>query len=599
MLDWEEFRLLQWGQRVGLSDGNVQNRRLNWDMIKEVLRQLNDLLTNTKTLKERYRLERVKTEKDSPQPLSTASTLVSESSTDANSNLNRSLWSCAPKTIVQSRADIIRKTTSPLKKLRWASLDQDRIRELVSQITYFNNCLQGLLESAEQDFVRVGLAALLRDLVSRSTDRVDLDLLRVLLDKEAISGADAVDAAAILKQARLLTGVDKRKGEKNLTSTVQNLSASSSNIGAPPPRERPKLSKLSPAALIRKSPKAEEKGREVATYNLVTTKKIVRACVLMEWKRVDKSNDQRLQKRIQELCFLMTNLSDTTFHCPKFIGYLKRELSGDYNAYAYVWELVNLSTDTNPEIEPQIRPLSTLFDHPRRVSLSERYRIAHDLAETVLQLHTAGWLHKAICSDNILFVERGSSTWENGTVHGPYITGYEYSRNTFEDTEKFPADPTLELYQHPLSQGSGQVSDVSFRKSFDLYALGCVLVELALWQNLEKVLYALGSTKAKNDSTPSEAAANTVDQETHERRLVVLRGKDCLLDRDKNAWLMREVAFHAGEKYRRVVDLSFFSAAQAPSSTDDGTRDEDDDLAELTVHTQLQIVEVLGSLKVL
>lgn len=599
MLDWEEFRLLQWGQRVGLSDGNVQNRRLNWDMIKEVLRQLNELLTNTKTLKERYHLERVRTEKDSPQPLSTASTLVSESSTDANSNLNRSLWSCAPKTIVQSRADIIRKTTSPLKKLRWASLDQDRIRELVSQITYFNNCLQGLLESAEQDFVRVGLAALLRDLVSRSTDRVDLDLLRVLLDKEAISGADAVDAAAILKQARLLTGVDTRKGEKNLTSTVQNLSASSSNIGAPPPRERPKLSKLSPAALIRKSPKAEEKGREVATYNLVTAKKIVRACVLMEWKRVDKNNDQRLQKRIQELCFLMTNLSDTTFHCPKFIGYLKRELSGDYNAYAYVWELVNLSTDTNPEIEPQIRPLSTLFDHPRRVSLSERYRIAHDLAETVLQLHTAGWLHKAICSDNILFVERGSSTWENGTVHGPYITGYEYSRNTFEDTEKFPADPTLELYQHPLSQGSGQVSDVSFRKSFDLYALGCVLVELALWQNLEKVLYALGSTKAKNDSTPSEAAANTVDQETHERRLVVLRGKDCLLDRDKNTWLMREVAFHAGEKYRRVVDLSFFSAAQAPSSTDDGTRDEDDDLAELTVHTQLQIVEVLGSLKVL
>jgi hypothetical protein len=599
MLDWEEFRLLQWGQRVGLSDGNVQNRRLNWDMIKEVLRQLNELLTNTKTLKERYHLERVKTEKDSPQSLSTASTFVSESSTDANSNLNRSLWSCAPKTVVQSRADIIRKTTSPLKKLRWASLDQDRIRELVSQITYFNNCLQGLLESAEQDFVRVGLAALLRDLVSRSTDRVDIDLLRVLLDKEAISGADAVDAAAILKQARLLTGVDKRKGEEDLTSTVQNISTSSPNIGAPPPRERPKLSKLSPAALIRKSPKAEEKGREVATYNLITAKKIVHACVLMEWKRVDKNNDQRLQKRIQELCFLMTNLSDTTFHCPKFIGYLKRELSGDYNAYAYVWELVNLSTDTYPEIEPQIRPLSTLFDHPRRVSLSERYRIAHDLAETVLQLHTAGWLHKAICSDNILFVERGSLTWENGTVHGPYITGYEYSRNTFEDTEKFPADPTLELYQHPLSQGSGQVSDVSFRKSFDLYALGCVLVELALWQNLEKVLYALGSTKARNDSAPSEAAANTVDQEAHERRLVVLRGKDCLLDRDKNTWLMREVAFHAGEKYRRVVDLSFFSAAQAPSSTDDGMRDEDDDLAELTVHTQLQIVEVLGSLKVL
>lgn len=42
MLNWEQYRLVQWGQRVGLGgDGNMSpNRRLNWDLITEVLKQL-------------------------------------------------------------------------------------------------------------------------------------------------------------------------------------------------------------------------------------------------------------------------------------------------------------------------------------------------------------------------------------------------------------------------------------------------------------------------------------------------------------------------------------------------------------------------------
>ena len=41
------------------------------------------------------------------------------------------------------------------------------------------------------------------------------------------------------------------------------------------------------------------------------------------------------------------------------------------------------------------------------------------------------------------------------------------------------------MYRHPLTVGRGRVS---FTKSFDLYSLGCVLLELGFWAPLQTVL---------------------------------------------------------------------------------------------------------------
>jgi hypothetical protein len=44
------------------------------------------------------------------------------------------------------------------------------------------------------------------------------------------------------------------------------------------------------------------------------------------------------------------------------------------------------------------------------------------------------------------------------------------------------------MYRHPSTQGQGFGPRESFRKSFDIYSLGVVLVELAHWATIDKVL---------------------------------------------------------------------------------------------------------------
>jgi len=54
------------------------------------------------------------------------------------------------------------------------------------------------------------------------------------------------------------------------------------------------------------------------------------------------------------------------------------------------------------------------------------------------------------------------------------------------------------MYRHPLTQGIGFGPRESFRKSFDIYSLGVVLVELAYWRPIDRILgIEKGKAKAK------------------------------------------------------------------------------------------------------
>jgi len=51
-LEWEQYRLYQWAEQVGLEAR--PNARLNWTLASNILKQLECLLTSSKELKERY-----------------------------------------------------------------------------------------------------------------------------------------------------------------------------------------------------------------------------------------------------------------------------------------------------------------------------------------------------------------------------------------------------------------------------------------------------------------------------------------------------------------------------------------------------------------
>ena len=567
MLDWEQCRLLQWGQRVGL-DQTRQNRTLNWGLITDFLRQLEGLLSDAKVLRERYSLTFI--EPEAPESLSRASTAVN--SMTERKGIGK-LWSYVKPELRNTRARIISENTGPVRKLQWAALDQDKIRRLIGDISYFNNCLHDLLESAEQDFVRDTLSALLRDLVSRTTVSSDLDIIKALLDTSYIAESSSIEAAASLKQIRMLLGVDKRSDEKIPLRTRSDTNDTIGGSGSSAAPVKQTLNKLSYQALAR-SHSGTALSRELAIYK--SSRKNINARVLLEWKAVEKTVEERLKRRIEGLTLMMSNTADPSFHSLRCLGYLRHETEGNSNMYAYVYEVVNLDEEEAPRSPPAVRSLLSLFDEKRIPSLTYRVRLALALAQTVLQLHTSGWLHKGLRSENILFIE-GDSTWANGAELPPYVGGYDYARadNPLEMTEDAPSSPEMDLYRHPQAQG---VARPSFKKLYDLYSLGCVLLEIACWSSLENLLFHAENATEPSLQPRSTASAN---EQAHLKWVAILRGKERLLDKEKCKGILEQVAFHAGDKYRTVVEHCFRAGE---------SYNEDD---ETSVNSQINIVKLL------
>ncbi|CAF9907299.1 MAG: hypothetical protein GOMPHAMPRED_005072 [Gomphillus americanus] len=82
----------------------------------------------------------------------------------------------------------------------------------------------------------------------------------------------------------------------------------------------------------------------------------------------------------------------------------------------------------------------------------QRFGLAIQIVESLLFLHIAGWLHKGIRSDNILFFGSSPSKID---LDKPYIAGFEYSREAAANkgTEGVTDDLEFNLYRHPLVQG--------------------------------------------------------------------------------------------------------------------------------------------------
>ena len=107
-----------------------------------------------------------------------------------------------------------------------------------------------------------------------------------------------------------------------------------------------------------------------------------------------------------------------------------------------------------------------------------------------MNLHTSGWLHKELRSDNIIFIQKADVVRDNNvdlSTYSMYVAGYVYARgdDPGEMTEPLKSEVEADLYRHPLSLGR---SRLSFRKSFDIFSVGCTLLEIGLWSSLRQIL---------------------------------------------------------------------------------------------------------------
>jgi len=215
-----------------------------------------------------------------------------------------------------------------------------------------------------------------------------------------------------------------------------------------------------------------------------------------------------------------------------------------------------------------------------RPPMEQRLALAGALCATFSDLYMSGWLHKGVRSENILFSRAAAvppvlcgadDMWY--ILSSFLVCGFEYSRHESHPTDRVNQKGVSEeggsrrtdgakapgglsdgvlraIYRHPNYQGEAAAG---YRLQYDIYSVGLVLVEVALWMPLSSFLLAQpagsrgGRSGAGNGGTGKNVGAAHLRQELASR--ADSRAEAITLSGDMREFLSE----HAEELKRRVL----------------------------------------------
>ena len=518
-LQIERCRLEEWAECSRLNTSSP-DARLNWPLVHGILEQQLTILTSAEKLQAKYGLSLPVArsvgggEKDEGEEGTEIKT---------TSGLDRVLRVLRPKlyttTTTSSSSRAIAAANGPLKRLQWAAAGKERVVRVIDDLGDLNTQLERLLDLRDRTWLKSGMHALLRDTLSHTTDMADVEILQALLRPASGVGDAAIQAAAEFKRIRLFLGVDQRTDEIRPPRTTALRDS------------MPRLEMLKEKRLkIAGSSPLGQHRIQMATYK--------DELVLVEWRQTSQSRYSVLMKQMQSLALLL-GCVDNTFARLPCRGLTASEENCRFALVYAIPEALDNTAQEPHSVEP--RRLYELIESQRHVSLRQRITIAATLADAVLQLHTAGWLHKSIRSENVIFLGHTKEDSESFLADKPYLTGYDYARPESEIslTELPDAPLHTDLYRHPEKRGA---EATGYRKRFDLFALGCVLTELALWEHLVSILSRL--TKEDWSRAVAEAERDKKDLKL-----------PSLLDVMWNPAFTNELAHAVGPHYLEAVQL--------------------------------------------
>lgn len=201
--------------------------------------------------------------------------------------------------------------------------------------------------------------------------------------------------------------------------------------------------------------------------------------ILVESFEVEESDDTDVEQ-IEKKAALLRQTKRASFHILPCIGYISEPLS---HTFGFVFER---PPDANGETKPVT--LNELYKQSRLVPLGLRIRLAHELVAALENYHRVGWVHKAISSDNIIFLPRDPSApvipycvrvdqaptlvdQAPNIVHlaSPWLFGFDDSRPD-EDATNLRVDHSLgnNIYRHP---DRWSIPRMRFTKAHDVYSL--------------------------------------------------------------------------------------------------------------------------------
>lgn len=525
----EEHRLLNWAKLVQLDyrDDKLVLNHLSKGLIINIMEQQQKLLFSFGRLNKKYEKltdpllieeAEVFVLQNSDRLLENGESSGENSSASAEES-KKTVKFPPTEDLVKMSLKFMQNFKDVPKRLKWATFDHKKMEALIVKLSDFNDTMHDALDKAQMD--------LLIDMQTRTNDQI------VLLNRTMSSMVQIYRSEQLaFRRHYSLTEPEEsdyddlygNAGPVTRNAAPQPLAAlaqqnfihlaiedsqihteeTANEIGLPHLAQDIRQTELLFEDVRSKDKEPfpvdiDEGVRTEAVYNNIP--------VWIEWKNPDPSSppqhdggvDPKIHARVKKLAALLSKNNRTVrFRAPFCRGYFIDEEEG---RFGLVFEKpAAVPAETVPmSLRSLIEASNNTETNVEMPSLTDRITLMRLVSETVERLHAVDWLHKGLRSDNILlFPKKGGEV----NYADPYISGFDYSRPATSDdmTERPLENPSADIYRHPTVQHEGnrekQAGRESYKKSFDLYSLGVVLLEIAYWRTIDQIL-AIDLDKAK------------------------------------------------------------------------------------------------------
>lgn len=406
--------------------------------------------------------------------------------------------------------DLKTKSSDNLTRLKWSSFDKQGFEKLLAKFSVLNDNMTNILDHSLQVEIRNTVQDTNRGVLLLHHKIADLSHLVLALKSQLDTGSSGgpsqmsklereanADALRQLSRLAKFKAFNETIDPKSDGPTAVDEAAAKFLDLAKPGHQRnlfiPRyLMELDPGVDDSEAPRCE------AFMKSAEGKKKV----WIEWKNYDNADTQPgslskadILERVRKLAALLNHSpKPKAFRTPHCLGFFDK---ADPNVSEEDVDILDrrlgliFERPSGDNLHVSLPPVSLrelLQDSKvRKPRVTERVHLAHAISNCLLYLHAVGWLHKGLRSHNVLFFRT-----RDGHVdyRQPFLSGFDFSRpgGSDEMTDAPGDDVEHDLYRHPNAQSNRRRDRERSKKSFDIYSLGVILVELAHWQPVEDIL---------------------------------------------------------------------------------------------------------------